>query len=900
MTNKQIRLLLERLSPYCAAALEAAAAFAGARTDYEVHIEHVLIKLLENDSEGDLDRIMNFFDVDEDAFWQGLMDNLVRLRTGNEAKPAFSVLLFQWLERAWLATSLHYGGEHIRTVALLDALIELAPRLPGAEAYTALEAVSVETLRDRLDQILAGSVECDADEPEQRPDRAQRKVARSAQAPREDSALAQYTIDFTAKARAGEIDPVLGRNDEIRMVIDILSRRRKNNPILVGEPGVGKTAVVEGLALRIAAGQVPTELKEVRLHALDLGLLQAGASVKGEFERRLKQVIEEVKNAAEPTIVFIDEAHTLIGAGGDAGTGDAANLLKPALARGEMRTLAATTWSEYKKYFERDAALDRRFQLVKVEEPSEDQAMLMLGGLKDHYQGHHGVRITDDAVAAAVTLSSRYIAGRQLPDKAIDLLDTAAARIRMGQVATPQEVETAEEHATYLERRLETLADECGEGLPVEPALVDRLRGELAATNKRLEELKRQWDGEREIVRQIQDGLARRDQQTGGAPDHRAELRVLQGDAPMVHPEVNGASVAAVVADWTGVPLGRMIRDEAATLMEFEQRIGRRVLGQDTAIGAIARTLRAAKAGLRKGQSPLGVFLLAGPSGVGKTETAHAIAEELFGGERFVVTINMSEYQESHTVSQLKGSPPGYVGYGEGGVLTEAVRQRPYSVVLLDEVEKAHPDVMNLFYQVFDRGFMRDGEGREIDFRNTVVLMTSNLGSDTLMELCLPPAVMEGDEAESAETDWAPPSNSELVEAIRPELLRRFAPALLARMQVVPFRPLEAEVLRAIIALKLDAVASQLMDAHRMELRCQPDVLEHLAGQCDVTDSGARYVESMIEQRLLPGIAHQLLGFMADEDMPDLLSLELDENGALSCVFADLGDDQEHPIAAEA
>ncbi|WP_220359342.1 type VI secretion system ATPase TssH [Alkalilimnicola ehrlichii] len=874
--------------------VEAAAAFAGARSDYEVQVEHVVVKLLEKDGARDAERILAHFGIDQDRLWSGVMENIARLRAGNPSKPAFSAVLFQWFERAWLASSLHYGGDRIETISLIDALIELAPRLPGAVAFEALEEIPLERLREEGPRLLSQAVE--------QPKAAGGSAASGGSGSREDSALAQYTTDFTAKAAAGGIDPVLGRNEEIRMVIDILCRRRKNNPILVGEPGVGKTAVVEGLALKIAEGSVPEELKGVRLHGLDLGLLQAGASVKGEFERRLKQVIEEVKNADQPTIVFIDEAHTLIGAGGEAGLGDAANLLKPALARGEMRTVAATTWSEYKKYFERDAALERRFQVVKVDEPDEERAILMLNGLKQHYQKHHGVPITDDAVVAAVSLSHRYIAGRQLPDKAIDLLDTAAARIRLGQASQPQELEAAREHADFIERRLEALAEERRQGLPVDERLQESLREELNNTRTRMQELERQWQTERELVQRIQqhqqtlaNGGDNAEQTRAAALSERGELAKLQTESAMVQAEVNAATVAGVVADWTGVPVGRMMRDEAATLMEFEDRLAGRVIGQEPAIAAIGQSLRAAKAGLRKADGPLGVFLLSGPSGVGKTETARAIADTLFGGERFLVTINMSEYQEAHTVSQLKGSPPGYVGYGEGGVLTEAVRQRPYSVVLLDEVEKAHPDVMNLFYQVFDRGFMRDGEGREIDFRNTVILMTSNLGAEQLMDLCLPPQEAETVvEAEAADAtaepaaEWTPPSNGELNEAIKPYLLNRFAPALLARMQVVPYRPLDGEALKNIIALKLDAVAKRLHDTHNIQLRCQPEVVDYLAAQCDVSDSGARFVEALLEQRLLPGIAHSLLGFMADDDMPDLLTLERDENGQLSCVFADL------------
>ena len=906
MKQKQLKTLLGRLHDFSAHALEAAAEFAAARTHYEVTIEHMVIKLLE-EGEGDADRIFAHFRVDVDELWQGMLENLSRQRAGNTGKPAFSPLLFQWLEKAWTAASLHYGLECIRGVALVDALVELAPVLPGT-AFLALEKVNLDTLRAEHRTILEGSRESAWTRPAPRPAEAgrPRTRARAGDGGRgrrgqgDGSALARFTEDLTAKAAEGGIDPVLGRDDEIRLMVDILSRRRKNNPILVGDPGVGKTAVVEGLALRLAEGSVPEALKGVRLHTLDLGLLQAGAGVKGEFEKRLRQVIDEVKSSPVPVILFIDEAHTLIGAGGEAGMSDAANLLKPALARGELRTVAATTWSEYKKYFERDAALERRFQLVKVDEPSEENAMVMLHGLKDRYQRHHGILITDDAIEAAVRLSSRYINGRYLPDKAIDLLDTAAARIRMGQAARPAEVEAAESHAAHLERRLAHLRAEREHGLPVDDRLVQALETDLEETRRRLQECQAQWEAEQELVSCIRehgqaviDGRGTGEGDGARAREVRERLQDLQGEVPLVQPEVNADAVARVISDWTGIPVGRMVRDDLAALTRFEERIGARVVGQDEAIAAIARAVRAARAGLKSSDSPMGVFLLAGPSGVGKTETARAIAEELFGGERFLITINMSEYQEAHTVSQLKGSPPGYVGYGEGGVLTEAVRQRPYSVVLLDEVEKAHPDVMNLFYQVFDRGFMRDGEGREIDFKNTIIIMTSNLGAEEITALCSPPE----DEAEDAAA-WTPPGNAELIAAVQPVLLRHFAPALLGRMQVVPYRPLDEEALASVVALKLDQVARRLEDAHDMEFRVQREVLAHLAARGRQTETGARFVNALVDQQLLPEIARSLLQYMAEDDMPDVLTLELNDEGELSCVFADREDEPEKALEA--
>lgn len=890
MDNRQVRALLERLNDHCVNAMESAAAFAATRGHAEVAIEHLCVKLLEQGG-GDFDRILHHFQVDLDAFWQALLANLARRSAGPAGKPLFGAALRQWLERAWLSASLHYGQTRIRSGALLDALLDLAPAL-AMDVSQELENVSTDALRRNFDRIVSGSAEAKQDCAPPSAERAPATGLNGA-ASATGTVLERFTVDITARAAVGEIDPVLGRSQEIRLMLDILARRRKNNPIVVGEPGVGKTAVVEGLALRIVAGEVPENLRQVRLLALDLGLLQAGAGVKGEFEKRLKTVIGEVKASPEPIILFIDEAHTLIGAGGEAGLGDAANFFKPALARGELRTIAATTWSEYKKYFERDAALARRFQLVKVEEPGEEAAIAMLSGLRDLYQKHHGILITDDAVAAAVRLSARYITGRQLPDKAIDLIDTAAARLCMAQAAVPVEIDADREHAAYLHGRLSALAAEQAQGLPRNDALLNSLRAELDATQARLQQAEQQWLSEGELIRQVRgqrEELPKNSEEVCGrvvslcraAGQTLARLKEIQGERPMLQAEVNGEAVAAVVADWTGVPVGRMLRDELGALLTFEEALASRVIGQDAALSAIGETIRSAKAGLRNPEAPLGVFLLAGPSGVGKTETARALAEQLFGGERFLVTINMSEYQEPHTVSQLKGSPPGYVGYGEGGILTEAVRQRPYAVILLDEVEKAHPDVMNLFYQVFDRGFMRDGEGREVDFKNCIILMTTNLGAEEISHP-YPPAEVTSEDGEKV----AGSTYGALVEAIRPALIRHFAPALVARMQIVPFQPLDAAALHNIVALKLDEAAQRLRATHGIEMRCAPEVLSYLGERCLQPKSGARFINALLEQRLLPGIARSLLGYMVDDDMPDILTLEIDDRDELACVFAD-------------
>ena len=938
MSVKRIKTLLERLNDHCADTLDAAAGFASGRTHYEVSIEHLLIKLLE-DGSGDLTRIFRAFNIDADTLWQGMLQHLAKNRSGNAGKPSFSPFMLQWFEQAWINASLYYGHDRIRSGVLFDALLEIKDRLPGGH-FSQLDGISQETLRQEFQSITDGSVESIvAAKSTAEGGSAERPSAAISPVP-DGGALAQFTIDVTARARAGEIDPVFGRDNEIRQMVDILSRRRKNNPILVGEPGVGKTALVEGLALRMVEGKVPEELLNVGLNILDLGLLQAGAGVKGEFEKRLKQVIDEVKMSPVPIILFIDEAHTLIGAGGDAGGSDAANLLKPALARGELRTIAATTWSEYKKYFERDAALARRFQLIKVEEPSVATAITMLSGLKDFYQNHHRVLITDEAIKAAVELSSRYITGRQLPDKAIDLLDTAAARVRMGQATPPAIVEIAEAELAHIERRLAHLEEEGEQGITTPDSLLEELNAEKTRLQSELVEARLQWQIELALVSKLQEQRpafqnikankdARRQDVTPEMRSilaaARSELKANQGKSPYVHSEVDASVVASVVSDWTGVPVGSMVSDLAIALLEFDDKLTGRVVGQDGAVAKIGKTLRARAAGLTRSDSPLGVFLLAGPSGVGKTETARAIAEYIFGGERFLISINMSEYQEAHTVSQLKGSPPGYVGYGEGGVLTEAVRQRPYSVVLLDEIEKAHPDVAAMFYQVFDRGSMRDGEGREIDFTNCVIILTSNLGSDRIMELwqehMAPEASDETEtpakarkgakaktvEAEKATTDSIAADDRvstlsiDKVEAeIQPDLLRFFPQALLARMQVIPYLPLDRQALKQIVSLKLDKVAQRLQETHKMQMRCQPDVIEHLADLCQRPELGARHVDALIDRQLLPNVARTLLGFMVEDNVPDILSLIIDEKKQIACDFLDLsGDSTEDGVVAQ-
>jgi len=931
MDAKSLKILLDKLNNYCGLALEAAVGFAVSRGHFQVTPAHVLLKLLEQDDRGHIDCVLKYFDVNQDELWHDLLDAINNERAGNKERPSISESLYRVLEKACLVNSLHYGQEDIDTCSLVEAILELGAELPSYSAYAALEKVSLASVRSYKANIVADSREYGF----KNSSPISQKNSSSEQAGQGESALDQFTIDLTEKARSQLLDPITGRNEEIRMAIDILCRRRKNNPILVGEPGVGKTAVVEGLAQKIVAGEVPESLTDIRICVLDLGLLQAGAGVKGEFERRLKQVIEEVKINPDSVMLFIDEAHTLIGAGGDAGLSDAANLLKPALARGELRTIAATTFSEYKQYFERDPALERRFQIVKVEEPTTDAAMLMLHGIKDSYQKHHNVTITDAALEASVLLSQRYITGRYLPDKAIDLLDTAAARVTMGQSVKPHQLETLIERQKYIESRIKQLGLEAEQGLIVDESFQEQLQSELAECIQEAEELRAQWAEELDLVDGINATKVKIEEEkvASKSPEQLIELSrekrkallELQATRPLVQPEVNELAIADVVADWTGIPVGSMSKNDLQSVLTFEDSISELVIGQDKAIHALGQSLRSAKAGLRTNEGPVGCFMLSGPSGVGKTETARAIAQHLFGSEKALITINMSEYQESHTVSQLKGSPPGYVGYGQGGVLTEAVRNRPYSVVLLDEVEKAHVDVMNLFYQVFDKGFMRDGEGREIDFSNTLILMTSNLGAqaitdrfnididiesdeaiisedelseDKLSEGELPEGELSAEEQfENAKAkaieEWVEPTLGELTDLIKPDLLRHFAPALVGRMQVVPFVSLSSEVLSKIVSLKLDTIAQRMDNQYSMELRVSNDVLDHLSKQCESNSSGARFVNSLIDHQLMPNIAKSILQFMSEDDMPDILTLSLNEEGELECVFADIADKEE-------
>ena len=875
MITVDIKALLARLNPYCTRCLEAAAGLCVSRTHYEVTVEHLMAKFLE-EPQSDLPLILRQFELDPGRVQKAVEQALEELRTGNAGKPVFSPLLLEWMQEAWLVASVDLDEGQVRSGSLLLALLAKPMQFATGRYVDLLRTIGRDSLRDQFWTIVKASVEQAAP--------GERRVA-EAGPPTDGGALARFCEDFTKKAREGKIDPVFGRDHEIRQMIDILARRRKNNPIVVGEAGVGKTAVVEGLALRIVQGDVPESLREVSVIGLDMGLLQAGAGVKGEFENRLKAVITEIKASPKPIILFIDEAHTLIGAGGPAGGSDAANLLKPALARGELRTVAATTWSEYKKYFERDAALARRFQLVKLDEPSVETAILILRGLKEKYEETHGVVVRDDAIEAAAELSGRYISGRQLPDKAVDLLDTSAARVKILLTAKPDVIEDRERTIQALERERAALERDQLHGIAVDTERLKEIGGKLEELNREVAELKERWLKEQELAQRLvtlrRELFELRSKQADGEKQATLkadidqvsqELGKLQGDAPLVRIEVDPDVVAKVVSDWTGIPLGRVMRDQAQNIIGLEENLKTRIKGQDQALGVITQVIKAAKAGLKDPNQPLGVFLLVGPSGVGKTETGLAVADLLFGGDRFMVTINMSEFQERHTVSRLIGSPPGYVGYGEGGVLTEAVRQRPYSVVLLDEVEKAHLEVLNLFYQVFDKGMLSDGEGRVIDFKNTILFLTSNLASDVITQLCT------GSEPQNLET---------VTSAIRPILSNHFKPALLARMNVVPFHTLGPEFIKEIVVLKLEKLAARMAETHKIKLRYSPEVVNQIAARCTEVETGARNIDHIMSGTILPQMSREILTRMSQEAVPSEVRLGLAEAGSFKIDFGD-------------
>jgi type VI secretion system protein VasG len=865
------KFLVRRLTRTASRLLEAAVAQAAERRYYEIVVEHLLLEMLKVE-DGDSARILHQIGVDRLALMSRVEQDLSAMRTGNAGRPVFSESLFQWIEDAWVVASAETGATVLRSGMLLAQLIA-RPGKYTSEAYPEFDKVSREQLKREFEDTLAPSPETsEVTTQSSTPARSPGGAPSGA-----DSALAKYSINFTQKAREGWIDPIFGRHREIRQMIDILCRRRKNNPIIVGEPGVGKTALVEGLARAIVAGEVPDSLKNVEIHGLDLGMLQAGAGVRGEFENRLKQVIAETKSSPRPVILFIDEAHTMIGAGNAQGGGDAANLLKPELSRGELRTIAATTWSEYKKYFEKDAALERRFQPVKVDEPSEEDAVAMMRGLAATYEKAHGVTVRDEALISAVKLSHRYLSGRQLPDKAVDVLDTAATRVKMELATRPEALVQIEAEAAADKRERDSVARDVAQGLAQDDGTLAKLDAELRAKADRQATLHARWESERaaaDKVRAAEKALSTAP--AGGdttalksAVDAaRADLAKLQGEEPLVHADVDTDAVAQVIAAWTGVPVRKMRSGELQNVLNLEAKLTERVRGQPHAIKTVAEVVRMAYSGIRNPETPLGVLLFVGPSGVGKTETALALADHLYGGERFITTINMSEFQEKHTVSRLVGSPPGYVGYGEGGVLTEAVRQRPYSVVLLDECEKADLEVMNLFYQVFDKGILNDGEGRAIDFRNTVIILTSNLATDLIVAAH---AISDGAE---------PPKAEDVVAAIRPALSRHFKPALLARMTVVPYAPVGVSVMREIVLMKLNSLAKRLRAAHRLETTFRPAMVDDLAQRCTESELGARIVDQTLRSSLMPELAKELLQRMASGDAFGSLSIGLAEGAA--------------------
>ncbi len=871
MAVSNLKSLIGKLNNTCRGALESAAGLCMSQTHYEVDIEHFLIKLLDL-SNTDLEKILRYFEINQDHLIADLTRSIEGFKTGNARTPALSPRIPDMIKNSWMIASIDFQAANVRSGHIILSLLsnDQTARMLISSA-DAFKKISVETLEDSLLDIVSGS----AEDSEAAKTGLPSAVAGEAR-PAGTKALDQYTVNLTQMAKSGKIDPVLGRDFEIRQMVDILIRRRQNNPILTGEAGVGKTAVVEGFALRIVEGDVPPALRDVTIHTLDMGLLQAGAGIKGEFENRLKSVINEVKASPVPIILFIDEAHTLIGAGGH-GAGDAANLLKPALARGELRTIAATTWAEYKKYFEKDAAMARRFQVVKVEEPDEEKALIMMRAIGPFLEKHHHVMITDDALADTVSLSHRYISGRQLPDKAVSVLDTACARVAIGLTTSPPPIEEATRHIADIEREVKTLERETLMGRDHAKRL-EVLEKEKQEAQFRLDDLNKKWENEMEIAAKIVDirqeirDLYEKEPESEDFSEKQETLKRLeselsekQGDTPLVQVDVDSQTVSEVISGWTGIPTGRMQADEIDTVLHMEDLLRERIIGQDHALAAIGQMIQTSHAGIEDPSKPTAVFLFVGPSGVGKTETALALSDLLYGGEQNVITINMSEYQEAHTVSSLKGSPPGYVGYGEGGVLTEAVRRRPYSVVLLDEIEKAHTDVTELFYQVFDKGRMEDGEGRLIDFKNTLIILTSNLGTEMIMNVCADEETM--------------PDATNLAQMLGPELQKHFKPAFLGRTKVVPYFPITDENMRLIVKLKLDRIVKRMQENRNIVFEYGDELIESIGSRCTEVDSGARNVDHILTNTLLPEMSREILTRMANNEQIKQVKVAIDGEG---------------------
>ena len=882
MINIDLKSLVVKLNEQCRNALEGAAGLCLSRTHYNVEIEHWLLKLLEI-PDSDILVVLEKFDINIGNLVRHLNRELDAIKTGNSRAPALSPTIVDLAKNAWILASVEYGhnkitSAHILAALLLDEGLRRATEATNGE----LKKIVPESLREVVRGIIGTTGES---KQAGKGDVASGDNATFA-APSKTPALDKFTVNLTEAAKNGKIDAVLGRDDEVRQIVDILIRRRQNNPILTGEAGVGKTAVVEGFALRIASGDVPDQLKNVTIRSLDLGLLQAGASVKGEFENRLKSVIAEVKASPEPIIMFIDEAHTLIGAGGKEGQGDAANLLKPALARGELRTIAATTWAEYKKYFERDPALTRRFQVVKIEEPDEEKAINMMRAISEMLQNHHRVRIMDEAIVDSVRLSSRYITARQLPDKSVSLLDTACARVALSQSSTPAAIEDTRRQIVQCTATIESLGREnASHGNYAER--LSQLDAEKQQLQSQLHEQEAQWHMELEKVKAIQalqkqiedDFHMRRDNKDaasilsdadlanlrGQLDALRAELAALQGETPLIKVNVDSQAIAEVVANWTGIPVGKMVSNEIKAILDLQTALGERVIGQPHALEAIAQSIRTSRAGLTDPRKPIGVFFMVGSSGVGKTETALALTDILYGGEQNITVINMSEFKEEHKVSMLLGSPPGYVGYGEGGVLTEAVRRKPYSVVLLDEMEKAHPGVQDIFYNLFDKGTIKDGEGRDIDFRNTVIIMTSNAGEEHIRAMC------------AAQEER--PDPEVLLDNFRPQLLRYFKPAFLGRTTVIPYYPLSDDDLMKICVINMNRIRKRVKGHYNAEFTYDEDVLLHILARSQEVDTGARNIENILTRTLLPALAAECLGKMANGETINSIHVGVTEEG---------------------
>ena len=873
-----LKSLINKMNLCTRSSLESSAGYCMNRGHYNVEIEHFLYKLLDENS-ADLHNILSLLSVNQDILMTEINSSLEKLQSGNVKPPALSLELVNLIKQAWVIASVEFEHSEISSAHIIGALlIDDKLRNQFISTIPSLSKISIDSIKQAVSDTYGQTSESQQN----------RSNTDKVSSPAAGTSLSKYTINLTEKAQQGLIDPVLGRDTEVRQIIDILTRRRQNNPILTGEAGVGKTAVVEGFALRICNGDVPDTLKNVHIHTLDLGLLQAGASIKGEFENRLKSVIEEVKSSPIPIIMFIDEAHTLIGAGGKEGQGDAANLLKPALARGELRTIAATTWAEYKKYFERDPALTRRFQVVKVDEPNEETAIDMMRGIASSLQDHHKVHILDEAIIESVRLSARYMPGRQLPDKSVSLLDTACARVSLSQSTTPANIEDLQRSINQSEINIGRLEKELAFGGDLEDE-IQQIESYKQTCLENKDTLNDQWNQEKDLIQQIkviknkleQNYINEKNKSTGETltsdklKDLKEELATLtsqlthtQKETPLMRPNVDAQSIAEVIANWTGIPVGKMLNAEIDAVIDLSSQLQQRVIGQSHAMDMISKSIQTSRAGLTDPRKPVGVFLMVGPSGVGKTETAMALADIMYGGEQNITVINMSEFKEEHKVSMLLGSPPGYIGYGEGGVLTEAARRKPYSIILLDEMEKAHPGVQDVFYQMFDKGTIKDGEGRDIDFKNTTIIMTSNAGEEVIRHIC--------------EKEEELPQYEDLLEMFRPALLKSFRPAFLGRSQVIPYYPLADETLMQIASLYINKIETRIANNYGAAFSYDEDVPLHIVARSQEVDTGARNIENIINKTILPELAEKCLLKVAESAEINKIHVKVDETGRFS------------------